>query len=243
MAHANKVAIIMDGNRRWAKKNNLPASSGHRKGIETLIEIVKSAKQNNVKNLIVYAFSTENWSRESFEVNALMNLINFGVDVKLDEILENEVKLEFIGDLKGLPKNAQQGVKKCIEATKHFDDFTLTVALNYGGISDILNAFKELQNNGLELNEENFLAKTQLGNNDLDIFIRTGGDMRLSNFYCQILVIQNYSSLTNFGPNSLLMTLRMCLKILMSVTEGLENENFIYIWFHWFNRYSSAGYC
>jgi undecaprenyl diphosphate synthase len=111
-----------------------------------------------------------------------MNLINFGVDVKLDEILENEVKLEFIGDLKGLPKNAQQGVEKCIEATKHFDDFTLTVALNYGGISDILNAFKELQNNGLELNEENFLAKTQLGNNDLDIFIRTGGDMRLSNF-------------------------------------------------------------
>ena len=164
------------------KKNNLPASSGHRKGIETLIEIVKSAKQNKVKNLIVYAFSTENWSRESFEVNALMNLINFGVDVKLDEILENEVKLEFIGDLKGLPKNAQQGVEKCIEATKHFDDFTLTVALNYGGISDILNAFKELQNNGLDLNEENFLAKTQLGNNDLDIFIRTGGDMRLSNF-------------------------------------------------------------
>ena len=182
MANANKVAIIMDGNRRWAKKNNLPPSSGHRKGIETLIEIVKSAKQNKVKNLIVYAFSTENWSRESFEVNALMNLINFGVDVKLDEILENEVKLEFIGDLKGLPKNAQQGVEKCIEATKHFDDFTLTVALNYGGISDILNAFKELQNNGLDLNEENFLAKTQLGNNDLDIFIRTGGDMRLSNF-------------------------------------------------------------
>ena len=182
MAQAKKVAIIMDGNRRWAKKNNLPASSGHRKGIDTLIEIVKSAKQNKVKNLIVYAFSTENWSRESFEVNALMNLINFGVDVKLDEILENEVKLEFIGDLKGLPKNAQQGVKKCIEATKHFDDFALTVALNYGGISDILNAFKELQNNGLDLNEENFLAKTQLGNNDLDIFIRTGGDMRLSNF-------------------------------------------------------------
>ena len=182
MAHAHKVAIIMDGNRRWAKKNNLPASSGHRKGIETLIEIVKSAKQNKVKNLIVYAFSTENWSRESFEVNALMNLINFGVDVKLDEILENEVKLEFIGDLKALPKNAQQGVDKCIEATKHFDGFTLTVALNYGGISDILNAFKELQKDGLELNEENFLAKTQLGNNDLDIFIRTGGDMRLSNF-------------------------------------------------------------
>ena len=182
MAHANTVAIIMDGNRRWAKQNNLPASSGHRKGIETLIEIVKSAKQNSVKNLIVYAFSTENWSRESFEVNALMNLINFGVDVKLDEILENEVKLEFIGDLKALPKNAQEGVDRCIEATKHFDGFTLTVAINYGGISDILNAFKEMQNDNLEINDENFLAKTQLGNNDLDIFIRTGGEMRLSNF-------------------------------------------------------------
>ena len=93
------------------KKNNLPASSGHRKGIETLIEIVKSAKQNNVKNLIVYAFSTENWSRESFEVNALMNLINFGVDVKLDEILENEVKLEFIGDLKACQKMLSKELK------------------------------------------------------------------------------------------------------------------------------------
>ena len=182
MALPNKVAIIMDGNRRWAKKNNLPVSSGHRKGIETLIEIVESAKKNNVKNIIVYAFSTENWSRESFEVNALMNLINFGVDVKLDEILENEVKIEFIGNLMALPKNVQQAIDKCIEATKHFGDFTLTVALNYGGISDILNAFKELHEDGLELTEDNFLAKTQLGGNDLDVFIRTGGDMRLSNF-------------------------------------------------------------
>ena len=182
MTRAKKVAIIMDGNRRWAKKNNLPISSGHRKGIETLIKVVKSAKMHKIENIIVYAFSTENWSRENFEVNALMNLINFGVDVKLEEILDNEVKIEFIGDLTALPKNAQQGVKKCIEATKNFKTCTLTVALNYGGIADIINAFKRLQNDGLELNEKNFLAKTQIGDNDLDIFIRTGGDMRLSNF-------------------------------------------------------------
>ena len=85
MADPKVGAIIMDGNRRWAKKNNLPSASGHRKGIETLIEIVKTAKNNSVDQLVVYAFSTENWNRENFEVNALMNLINFGVDVKLDE--------------------------------------------------------------------------------------------------------------------------------------------------------------
>ena len=86
MSCPHTVAIVMDGNRRWAKKNNLPSASGHRKGIETLIDIVKTAKNNSIKRLVVYAFSTENWSRENFEVNALMNLINFGVDVKLDEI-------------------------------------------------------------------------------------------------------------------------------------------------------------
>ena len=81
MSGPQTVAIVMDGNRRWAKKNNLPSASGHRKGIETLMHIVKTAKNNSIKRLVVYAFSTENWSRENFEVNALMNLINFGVDV------------------------------------------------------------------------------------------------------------------------------------------------------------------
>jgi len=86
MPEPKTVAIIMDGNRRWAKKNNLPTPSGHRKGIDSLIETVKTAKKSKIERLIVYAFSTENWSRDDFEVNALMNLINFGVDVKLKEI-------------------------------------------------------------------------------------------------------------------------------------------------------------
>ena len=111
MTRAKKVAIIMDGNRRWAKKNNLPISSGHRKGIETLIKVVKSAKMHKIENIIVYAFSTENWSRENFEVNALMNLINFGVDVKLEEILDNEVKIEFIGDLQPYQKTLNKALR------------------------------------------------------------------------------------------------------------------------------------
>ena len=182
MADPKVVAIIMDGNRRWAKKNNLPSASGHRKGIETLIEIVKTAKNNLVDQLIVYAFSTENWSRKNFEVNALMNLINFGVDVKLDEIKKNGVKLNFIGDIDAMPKKAKEGIAKCINETKDLNEFTLTVALNYGAVWDMVNAVKVAKEAKEQITQENFLKFTQLGGNDIDIFIRTGGDMRLSNF-------------------------------------------------------------
>ncbi|MAM96490.1 MAG: di-trans,poly-cis-decaprenylcistransferase [Gammaproteobacteria bacterium] len=182
MSEPKTVAIIMDGNRRWAKKNNLPIPSGHRKGIESLIEIVKTAKKLKIERLIVYAFSTENWSRDNFEVNALMNLINFGVDVKLNEIKENGIKLDFIGNLADLPEKAKKGIDKCINETKDLSELTLTVALNYGAISDILEAAKTINKNNIELNEENFLNATQIGGQEVDIFIRTGGDRRLSNF-------------------------------------------------------------
>ena len=100
MTKSKTAAIIMDGNRRWAKSNNLPISHGHRKGIETLIDIVKASKSYGINKLIVYAFSTENWSRESQEVNALMNLINFGVDVKLPDIV---IGSSALNPLKKLP--------------------------------------------------------------------------------------------------------------------------------------------
>jgi undecaprenyl diphosphate synthase len=172
----------MDGNRRWAKKNNLPSASGHRKGIETLIDIVRTAKNNSVKRLVVYAFSMENWNRENFEVNALMNLINFGVDVKLEEIKANGVKLTFIGDIENMPEKVREGILKCVDETKNLEDLNLTVALNYGSIWDMVNAAKIVNNSEEEINPKNFLKNTQLGEEDIDIFIRTGGDMRLSNF-------------------------------------------------------------
>ena len=182
MSGPKVAAIIMDGNRRWAKKNNLPSSSGHRKGIEVLIEVVKIAKDNSLDQLIVYAFSTENWSREDFEVNALMNLINFGVDVKLEEIKSNGIKLNFIGDINSMPQKAQNGIKRCINETKDLEEFTLTIALNYGAIWDMTNAAETANTQGVKLNQDNFLKYTQIGEIDVDIFIRTGGDMRLSNF-------------------------------------------------------------
>ena len=182
MSSPETVAIVMDGNRRWAKKNNLPSASGHRKGIETLIDIVKTAKNNSIKRLVVYAFSSENWSRQNFEVNALMNLINFGVDVKLDEIKESGIRLTFIGDIKNMPKKAKEGISKCIQETRHLKEFNLIIALNYGSIWDMFNAARIVNNSGEELTQKNFLKNTQLGEFDVDIFIRTGGDMRLSNF-------------------------------------------------------------
>ena len=182
MSSPRTVAIVMDGNRRWAKKNNLPSASGHRKGIETLIDIVRTAKNNSVKRLVVYAFSMENWNRENFEVNALMNLINFGVDVKLEEIKANGVKLTFIGDIENMPEKVREGILKCVDETKNLEDLNLTVALNYGSIWDMVNAAKIVNNSDEEINPKNFLKNTQLGEEDTDIFIRTGGDMRLSNF-------------------------------------------------------------
>ena len=182
MSNPETVAIVMDGNRRWAKKNNLPSASGHRKGIETLINIVKTAKNNSIKRLVVYAFSTENWDRENFEVNALMNLINFGVDVKLEEIKANGIKLTFIGDISNMPEKAKKGISKCIDETKDLREFNLTIAMNYGSIWDMVNAANIVVDKGKELSQENFMKNTQLGKTDIDVFIRTGGDMRLSNF-------------------------------------------------------------
>ena len=146
------------------------------------MKIVKTAKENSLERLVVYAFSTENWNRQDFEVNALMNLINFGVDVKLEEIKSNGIKLNFIGDINSMPKKAQDGINKCVSETKDLNEFTLTVALNYGAIWDMANAVKMASEEDIELNQDNFLKYTQIGESDIDIFIRTGGDMRLSNF-------------------------------------------------------------
>lgn len=181
MAKPKSVAIVMDGNRRWAKKNNLPVSQGHRAGIESLTRIVKHAKNIGVKHLVVYAFSTENWNRKQFEVNALMNLINFGADTKLDELIGNEVKLNFIGDLDELPASSIKAINKCKESTKQFEGFTLTVAVNYGGIWDFINTLTKAKKIATSLTEENLISLTSFGD-EIDIFIRTGGEKRLSNF-------------------------------------------------------------
>ena len=160
MSCPHTVAIVMDGNRRWAKKNNLPSASGHRKGIETLIDIVKTAKNNSIKRLVVYAFSTENWSRENFEVNALMNLINFGADVKLDEIKANGIKLTFIGDIENMPKKAKEGISKCIDETKNLKEFNL-ITKKYDAVRRCTNVGFECEKMAVE-KIKHFISKEAL---------------------------------------------------------------------------------
>ena len=182
MQDPKTIAIIMDGNRRWARKSNLPVIHGHRKGIETLIKIVKASKRKGIKKLVVFAFSTENWSRQLLEVNGLMNLISFGTDTNLEELIDNEVKLTFIGNIDSLPSNQKKDIAKCIEDTKKFTSFNLVIGLNYGGHWDIVNSVKKIQYSKKNISEKNLLRFSELGDEDVEIFIRTGGEIRISNF-------------------------------------------------------------
>lgn len=184
------IAIIMDGNGRWAKKRGLPRSLGHKAGVETIREIVKTSSSLGVKYLTLYAFSTENWKRPKDEVNALMKLLVEYLKSELNELNENNVIINFIGDISMLPNICQDELFKAREKTKNNSGLCLNLALNYGGRGEIVLAVKEILNdfnNGLitedEVNESLISSKLYTaGMNDPDIIIRPSGEYRLSNF-------------------------------------------------------------
>lgn len=186
----NHVAIIMDGNRRWAKKKNLPVAMGHREGVKRIMEIVEAAADVGVNNLTVYAFSTENWGREKTEVDCLMGLLIEFLRKELNRIIKNNIKLNLIGRIEDLPINVREEVKNAIEITKCNSRFNLNIALSYGGRDEIVTAIKnivkDVENNKLnidDLDEENFknylFTKHSV---DPDFLIRTSGEVRISNF-------------------------------------------------------------
>lgn len=184
------IAIIMDGNGRWAKQQNKERSYGHQKGAETLRNITLFAKNIGVKYLTVYAFSKENWRRPSSEVNHLMSLLITGINEHLQELVDNNIKLFVLGDKDNLPADVQQAIKKAEEASSCCSGLILIVALNYSGRWEIINAVKNYVNDVLkgvqnvaDLNEELF-ANYLLTKNipDPDLLIRTSGEMRISNF-------------------------------------------------------------
>lgn len=186
----NHVAIIMDGNRRWAKKKMLPTIMGHRAGVKKIMEIVEAATDIGIAEMTVYAFSTENWGREKSEVDGLMNLLVEFLRKELDRIHKNGVKIKLIGRMEDLPENVIGEVKDAINKTKDNSKFTLNIAMSYGGrneiITSIKNIVKDVENKKLnidELNEENF--KSYLftkDSSDPDFLIRTSGEIRISNF-------------------------------------------------------------
>lgn len=210
------IAIIMDGNGRWAKKRALPRSLGHRAGVEALRKVVKACSKLRIEVLTVYAFSTENWKRPKDEVGALMSLLTEYLRKELAELHENNVVIRTAGRISDLPREAQQELENSIEKTKNNTGLILNLALNYGGRTEIIEAVKELSRDVLagklkieEINEEQF--NKVLYTRDLpdpDLLIRTSGEMRLSNFllwqlaYTEIVVVKELWP--DFGQETLL---------------------------------------
>ncbi|HOO60427.1 MAG TPA: isoprenyl transferase [Candidatus Mcinerneyibacteriales bacterium] len=180
------VAIIMDGNGRWARQRLLPRTYGHKKGVETLRTIVKAAAEKGIDVLTVFAFSTENWKRPEKEVRALMHLFVETLEKEVPELMDNNVKLRFIGDRAPLSHEVVEKMTQSEARTKDNEGLTLVVAINYSGRNDILRAvkaFKERKDSFPQLDEELFASFLDTrGLPDPDLIIRTGGEYRISNF-------------------------------------------------------------
>ena len=180
------IAIIMDGNGRWAKKNNLQIKEGHARGVSALKEIVKESVNQNIESLTVYAFSTENWKRPKSEVKAINNLIVNSINNELDELIEQKVKVRFFGDYSNFGKKTYEKIKFAEE--KSFINkpkLRLNVALGYGGKMDIINIAREvsrLKINASDINDHTINELSQVPESNIDLLIRTGGDTRISNF-------------------------------------------------------------
>jgi undecaprenyl diphosphate synthase len=180
------VAIIMDGNGRWAKQRGLPRQAGHRAGVENLRRVIDACVEFGIKILTIYAFSTENWGRPESEVRGLMRIFSRVLDQELNELNEQGVCLHHLGDLGGINASLQEKVLNALEMTKDNDRLIVNVAFNYGGRAEILHAVREMLEDKvspLELNEQLFSSYLFThGLPDPDLVIRTSGELRVSNF-------------------------------------------------------------
>ena len=202
------IAIIMDGNGRWAKSRGLPRFAGHKEGVESVRDIVEAASQVGVKFLTLYTFSTENWKRPVEEVSILMRLLLKNLKERVDELDENDIKLTCIGDMNSLPQEVQEQLFADIERTKNNKRMTLNLALSYSGRWELLEAFKSInrsiQQKELlieEISEEtisNHLTTKNIP--DPDLIIRTSGEFRLSNFLIWQAAYSEYIISNVFWP-------------------------------------------
>ena len=184
------IAIIMDGNGRWATKKGLPRSFGHNKGVSVLKEIIKASKNLGCRVLTVFAFSTENWARPSKEVDYLINLFGKVLRKEIDEIHAESIKIKFIGDLSPFPETLKLILQSAESRTQNNQDFILNVCVNYGGRQEIVKVAKEIalksfngEIKASEVNEELFNSELLTkGVKDPELLIRTSGEKRISNF-------------------------------------------------------------
>jgi len=179
---ARHVAIIMDGNGRWAKKRHLPRAMGHRKGVEAVRELVRAARDMGLDALTLYAFSTENWRRPEEEISALMGLLKHFIVADLDEFATNNVRLKIIGDYSRLPADIVALIDGALERTAANTGTALVVALNYGSQDEIARAAAKAAAKGAVTVEAIEAELDTAGLPPLDLLIRTSGEVRLSNF-------------------------------------------------------------
>ena len=195
------VAIIMDGNRRWAKERNYPSAVGHKKGVDSLKAAMRACDDFGIKYLTVYAFSTENWNRKPEEVSFLMDLLAQTLKNELKEMHENNVVISFIGDTTKLSSKLRKILNHSVETTKNNTGVNLQIAFNYGSRGEIVHAVKEIiaSKDTDNITEDTISRHLYTANiPDPDLLIRTGGEMRVSNYllwqiaYSEFIVLKKY---------------------------------------------------
>jgi undecaprenyl diphosphate synthase len=198
------VAIIMDGNGRWASERGLERLAGHRAGTENIRPIIEGCVELGIEILTLYAFSTENWRRPATEVNGLFEILGDVIDQETQDLHRNGVRLRHIGRLEGLPTTLQERVKYAVKLTQCNTRLTVNVAFNYGGRDEIVEAARRMLRDGLrpeELDEETFSSYLYTeGMRDPDLIIRTAGEMRLSNFLIWQAAYAEYWSTPLYWP-------------------------------------------
>ena len=210
------VAIIMDGNGRWARERGLPRLAGHRAGTENLRRIIRASVEFGIKYLTIYAFSTENWARPADEVRGLMGIVEEMIDRELQELHENGVQLRHIGRLEGITPALQRKVRQAIDLTKGNTRLVLNVAFNYGGREEIINVIRAMIADGVSPDQvDESLVHRYLYTSespDPDLIIRTSGELRVSNFliwqgaYAELFCTPTYWP--DFGRDELLLALQ-----------------------------------
>lgn len=199
------IAIIMDGNGRWAKQRGMPRLAGHRAGTENIRRIVTECVAQGVKYLTIYAFSTENWSRPSREVDGLMRILSEFVDRETDNLDREGVQIRHLGRLEGVSSHLQNKIQSAVQQTKQNDRLVLAVAFNYGGRSDVVDAVRELIAQGYPADQITEQAISEhlstRGMPDPDLIIRTSGEWRLSNFLIWQAAYSEYWTTPIFWPD------------------------------------------
>jgi undecaprenyl diphosphate synthase len=199
------LAIIMDGNGRWAQSRGLPRLAGHRAGTENIRRILKACVEYGIKILTLYAFSTENWGRPNAEVQGLMRILEQTIDRELSELHQNGVRLRHIGRLEDISEGLRRRVQEAIELTQHNDRIILNVAFNYGGRTEIVDAVRRIVEAGVDPEQLDEALFSQYlytaGLPDPDLIIRTAGELRISNFLIWQSAYAEYYATPTYWPD------------------------------------------